>query len=119
MNAFGAATHDKQWIHTDLARAKNGPYGRTIAHGYLTLSPATALIAQTLDVTDADLIVNYGIDRDQLIEQVDVLDQVSVAGNVVADPLPALLSQRRGQLRGHRVAAAASARSRVARAGRA
>ncbi len=122
VNAFGAATHDMQWIHTDPARAKNGPYGPTIAHGYLTLSPvspATALIAQTLDVTDADLIVNYGIDRDQLIEQVDVLDQVSVAGNVVADPLPALLSQRRGQLRGHRVAAAASARSRVARAGRA
>jgi hypothetical protein len=64
-----------------------------------------------------NLIVNYGIDRDQLIEQVDVLDQVSVADNVVADPLPALLSQRRGQLRGHRVAAAASARSREARAG--
>jgi acyl dehydratase len=119
VNAFGAATHDMQWIHTDPARAKNGPYGQTIAHGYLTLSPATALIAQTLDVTDADLIVNYGIDRDQLIEQVDVLDQVSVADNVVADPLPALLSQRRGQLRGHRIAAAASARSRVARAGRA
>jgi len=118
VNAFGAATH-MQWIHTDPARAKNGPYGPTIAHAYLTLSPATALTAQTLDVTNADLIVNYGIDRDQLIEQVDVLDQASVADNVVADPLPALLSQRRGQLRDHRIAAVASARSRVARAGQA
>jgi len=63
VNAFGAATHDMQWIHTDPARAKNGPYGPTIAHAYLTLSPATALTAQTLDVTNADLIVNYGIDR--------------------------------------------------------
>jgi acyl dehydratase len=41
VNAFGAAPHDKQWTHTDPARAKNGPYGRTIAHGYLTLSLAT------------------------------------------------------------------------------
>src|SRR6266542_4703661 len=63
VNAFGAATHDMQWIHTDPARAKNGPYGPTIAHAYLTLSLATALTAQTLDVTNADLIVNYGIDR--------------------------------------------------------
>jgi hypothetical protein len=102
---------------TSIRRAKNGPYGSTIAHGYLTLSLATALIAETLDVTNAELVVNYGIDRDQLVEQV-VLDQVSVADNVVADPLAALLSQRRGQLRGHRVAAA-SARSRVARAGQA
>jgi acyl dehydratase len=46
VNAFGAATHDVQWIHTDPARAKNGPYGPTIAHAYPTLSPATALIAR-------------------------------------------------------------------------
>jgi acyl dehydratase len=46
VNAFGAATHDMQWIHTDPARANDGPYGRTIAHGYLTLSLATALTAR-------------------------------------------------------------------------
>jgi acyl dehydratase len=62
-NTFGAATGDMQWIHTDPARAAHGPYGQTIAHGYLTLSLATALIAETLEVTDASMIVNYGTDR--------------------------------------------------------
>ncbi len=62
-NAFGAATRDMQWIHTDPVRAAHGAYGQTIAHGYLTLSLATALIAETLEVTDATMIVNYGVDR--------------------------------------------------------
>jgi len=62
-NAFGAATRDVQWIHTDPGRALHGPYGQTIAHGFLTLSLATALIAETVEVSDALLIVNYGLDR--------------------------------------------------------
>jgi acyl dehydratase len=62
-NAFGVATRDMQWIHTDPSRAALGPYGRTIAHGYLTLSLATALIAEIVEVSDAALIVNYGLER--------------------------------------------------------
>lgn len=62
-NAFGATTHDEQWIHTDPSRAAQGPFGRTIAHGYLTLSLATALVDEVLDVTDAVMVVNYGVDR--------------------------------------------------------
>jgi acyl dehydratase len=62
-NAFGATTHDQQWIHTDPLRAASGPFGRTIAHGYLTLSLATALVDEVLDVSDAVMIVNYGVDR--------------------------------------------------------
>ena len=62
-NAFGATTHDEQWIHTDPARAASGPFGRTIAHGYLTLSLATALLDEVLEVTDAVMVVNYGLDR--------------------------------------------------------
>jgi acyl dehydratase len=62
-NAFGAATHDEQWIHTDPTRAATGPFGRTIAHGYLTLSLATALLDEVLEVTDAVMVVNYGLDR--------------------------------------------------------
>ena len=62
-NAFGAATHDEQWIHTDPARAASGPFGRTIAHGYLTLSLATALLDEILEITDAVMVVNYGLDR--------------------------------------------------------
>ncbi|MEP6798635.1 MAG: MaoC family dehydratase [Lapillicoccus sp.] len=62
-NAFGATTHDEQWIHTDPERAAHGPFGRTIAHGYLTLSLATALVDEVFEVTDAVMVVNYGIDR--------------------------------------------------------
>lgn len=62
-NAFGAVTHDEQWIHTDPQRAAQGPFGRTIAHGYLTLSLATALIDEVFVITDAVMVVNYGVDR--------------------------------------------------------
>ena len=62
-NAFGAATHDEQWIHTDPRRAAKGPFGRTIAHGYLTLSLATALVDEVVAVSDAVMVVNYGVDR--------------------------------------------------------
>jgi len=62
-NAFGAATHDEQWIHTDPHRAAQGPFGRTIAHGYLTLSLATALVDEVFAVNDAVMVVNYGVDR--------------------------------------------------------
>jgi len=62
-NAFGATTHDEQWIHTDPDRASHGPFGRTIAHGYLTLSLATALVDEVFEITDAMMVVNYGVDR--------------------------------------------------------
>ena len=62
-NAFGATTHDEQWIHTDPARAAHGPFGRTIAHGYLTLALATALVDEVFEITDAVMVVNYGVDR--------------------------------------------------------
>jgi acyl dehydratase len=62
-NAFGATTHDEQWIHTDPQRAAAGPFGRTIAHGYLTLSLATSLVDEVLRVSDAAFVVNYGLDR--------------------------------------------------------
>ena len=62
-NAFGAATHDEQWIHTDPERAASGPFGRTIAHGYLSLSLATSLVDDVLLIDDAVMVVNYGVDR--------------------------------------------------------
>jgi acyl dehydratase len=61
-DSFGATTRDTQWIHTDPARAAAGPFGRTIAHGYLTLSLATALVDEVFDVPDAVFVVNYGVD---------------------------------------------------------
>ncbi|MEN0136448.1 MAG: MaoC family dehydratase, partial [Rhodococcus sp. (in: high G+C Gram-positive bacteria)] len=60
---FGALTGDDQWIHTDVSRAKLGPFGTTISHGYLTLSLVVPMLAEILDVTDVRMIVNYGLNR--------------------------------------------------------
>jgi len=63
VNAFGKATKDEQWIHTDPERAASGPFGRTIAHGYLTLAFLPYLLDEVLDVSDKKLTINYGIDK--------------------------------------------------------
>jgi acyl dehydratase len=63
VDRFAIATGDYQWIHTDPERARRGPFGTAVAHGYLTLSLATTLISEVLEVTDAALVVNYGLDR--------------------------------------------------------
>ena len=62
-NAFGAATRDEQWIHVDPQRAAHGPFGRTIAHGYLTLALATSLVDEVRDLAKpccvADVLLRY------------------------------------------------------------
>ena len=63
IDTFADATGDHQWIHVDPVRAADGPYGGTIAHGYLTLSLTNLFLPQLLDVRDVSLGVNYGVDR--------------------------------------------------------
>jgi acyl dehydratase len=63
VNAFAEATGDRQWIHVDPERAKDGPFGGTIAHGYLTLSLIPVLMAGMIQVTGARMGVNYGANR--------------------------------------------------------
>jgi acyl dehydratase len=63
VNEFAAATGDHQWIHVDPERAKAGPFGGPIAHGYLTLSLAPMLIPQALRVTGFKMGVNYGLNK--------------------------------------------------------
>ena len=63
IDAFADATGDHQWIHVDVERAKEGPFGATIAHGYLTLSLASLFLPQLLEVRGAAMGVNYGCDR--------------------------------------------------------
>jgi acyl dehydratase len=63
IDAFGRATGDEQWIHMDPARAAEGPYGGTIAHGFLVLSLIPALANQVYDVRGFSARVNYGLDR--------------------------------------------------------
>ena len=64
INAFADATNDHQWIHVDTARAAAGPFGTTIAHGFLTLSLVVDLTAKIeLEVGDPKMSINYGLDR--------------------------------------------------------
>jgi acyl dehydratase len=63
VNSFAAATEDYQWIHTDVERAKTGPYGQTIAQGYLTLALAVPLLFDVFEVEGTNFVVNYGLDR--------------------------------------------------------
>jgi acyl dehydratase len=63
INQFADATGDHQWIHMDPERARSGPFGGPIAHGYLTLSLASALLFEILAVDDADQVVNYGLGK--------------------------------------------------------
>ena len=63
VNQFAEATGDHQWIHVDPEAAKAGPFGGTIAHGYLSLSLLPALLGDVISVPDAQMGVNYGIDR--------------------------------------------------------
>lgn len=63
VDAFAAATDDLQWIHVDVARAARGPFGGTIAHGYLLLSLLPHLLRSTVRVEEAGIGVNYGLDR--------------------------------------------------------
>jgi len=63
VNQFADATDDHQWIHVDVERAKSGPFGQTIAQGYLTLSLAVPMLEEILDVKGTKLIVNYGLNR--------------------------------------------------------
>jgi len=63
IDVFADATGDSQWIHVDPARAAAGPFGTTIAHGFLTLSLCAAILDETLAVERAGLQVNYGLER--------------------------------------------------------
>ncbi len=63
INRFAAATGDHQWIHVDPERAAGGPFGKTIAHGYLTLSLAPVYLGEVLVVEGASMGVNYGCNK--------------------------------------------------------
>ena len=63
IDKFADATGDHQWIHTDPERAKLGPFGSTIAHGYLTQSLVNYFLPQIIDVRGISMGVNYGADR--------------------------------------------------------
>jgi acyl dehydratase len=63
IDLFAESTGDHQWIHVDPERAADGPFGQTIAHGYLSLSLIPALLGQVMQVSDAQMGVNYGVEK--------------------------------------------------------
>lgn len=70
INTFADATDDHQWIHTDPERAKEGPFGAAVAHGYLTLSLTVPMWTELLEVDGVSAKVNYGLDKVRFVSPV-------------------------------------------------
>ena len=89
INAFADATDDHQWIHVDAERAKDGAFGGTIAHGYLTLSLLIPMWTDILEVGDVHTMLNYGLNKVRFPSPVPSGFQNPRAGNVAAfDVIP-------------------------------
>lgn len=78
IDLFAEATGDDQWIHVDPEQAKEGPYGTTIAHGYLTLSLLAPLMKTTYRIEGAKMAVNYGLNKVRFAAPVRVGSRVRV-----------------------------------------
>ena len=76
INRFADATLDHQWIHIDESKAKDGPFGTTIAHGYLTVSLMPYLWEQIAQFNNVKMLVNYGISQLKFGQAVKVNDEV-------------------------------------------
>lgn len=72
IDSFAAATGDHQWIHVDAERAKDGAFGATIAHGFLTLSLIPVLVAQVARIDNVKMTINYGLNKVRFISPVRV-----------------------------------------------
>jgi acyl dehydratase len=83
VNLFADATGDHQWIHIDVERAKAGPFGGPIAHGYLTLSLAPVLLAQVLRVDGVAMGVNYGANKVRFPAPVPVGSKVRIGAKLM------------------------------------
>jgi acyl dehydratase len=79
IDTFAEATSDRQWIHVDAERAADGPFGSTIAHGYLTLSLVPVLVASVVDYAGWSVKINYGSNRVRFPAPVKVDSRVRAA----------------------------------------
>ncbi len=83
VDQFAEATGDHQWIHIDPEAAKNGPFGATIAHGYLTLSLSNYFAPQLIEVTGVSMGINYGVDKVRFPSPVLVGTRIRARGEIV------------------------------------
>jgi acyl dehydratase len=81
---FADATDDHQWIHVDVERAAAGPYGSTIAHGYLTMSLISGMLFELLTVEGNPTVINYGHDRVRFLNVVRVNSRVRASLQLTA-----------------------------------
>ena len=84
VNLFADATGDHQWIHVDVERAKSGPFGGPIAHGYLTLSLTPTLLTEVFVVTGVSMAINYGLNKVRFPSPVPVGSQVRAGIEIAA-----------------------------------
>lgn len=84
IDLFARATGDDQWIHLDPERAKAGPYGTTIAHGYLTLSLLAPLMKSVYQIEGARIAVNYGLNKVRFAAPVKVDSRIRVRVGLVS-----------------------------------
>jgi acyl dehydratase len=82
VDLFADATDDHQWIHTDPLRAAEGPFGGTIAHGYLTLSLLIPLFNELLEVRGVAMSINYGLEKVRFPSPVPVGAKIRLLGRV-------------------------------------
>ncbi|MAA76934.1 MAG: dehydratase, partial [Rhodobiaceae bacterium] len=83
VNMFADATDDHQWIHVDETKAKDGPFGGTIAHGYLTLSLANKFLPQLIEVKQMSMGVNYGVGMARFPNAVKVGARIRAIGEFI------------------------------------
>ncbi len=95
IQAFADATEDRQWIHLDAERAAAGPFGATVAHGYLTLSLLPRLTQGLLEVDGVAMAVNYGLDSVRFLQPVRAGSRVR-AHSVLVSAEPASRGVRVG-----------------------
>jgi acyl dehydratase len=90
IDQFAEATHDHQWIHVDPEMAAQGPFGTTVAHGYLSLSMLPYFVSQVLNVSDVRMGINYGTEKIRFTAPVPVGSQVRLKATLRS-------SERRGE----------------------
>ena len=90
IDLFAEATGDHQWIHVDPDAAAQGPFGTTVAHGYLSLALIPGLLAELLSVTDARMGINYGIEKIRFTAPVPSGSDVRLKARIAS-------SERRGE----------------------
>jgi len=83
INQFAEATLDNQWIHVDTERAKAGPFGAPIAHGFLTLSLSAYFLGQLVRVSNISMGINYGVDKVRFPSPVPVGSKLRARGELV------------------------------------